>query len=104
MHQEIGRQTSVLAVDPVVAWELAPAPPGMVWEPLDNNDLHNHSQRREPLSKYRFLEKLQDSIGEIYICMSLNTFMLVRGTVRFYPHHPFPRRYKLVPRKTLLGL
>ena len=42
MHWVRSIQTSVLAVDPEAACELAQPLLDTVWEPLENNDLDNH--------------------------------------------------------------
>lgn len=54
----------VLAVDPEVPHDPAPATLGVVWESLENSVLDNHPWIREPLWKSRSpAEKFQHTTG-----------------------------------------
>lgn len=72
VHWVLGVQTSILAVDPAVACDLLQLLWVMVQESLENRELDNYSQAREPLwksrspaEKFRHTVRAKISIGRI---------------------------------------
>lgn len=76
-HQEIGIRTLILAVDPEVPHDLAPAPFTMIWELLANMVLDSHPWMRASVEVVDPAEKFNGK---------------VRRTIQLYLPHPSSRQ------------
>lgn len=94
LHQEIGRQTSVTAVDPAEAAELALASLSLSPGAPENSDLDDHSWMREPLMKFRFPEE-KFQLHWSKKDTSLDAVEWVRQRVCLSPQHPSSKAVQL---------